>query len=329
MDERELESAVRGLGEADAAGHRVVHGGTRFTGPVVIDDATLKELDDLTALAPLHQPTALELIRLLRRLRPDLAAVACVDTAFHATLPPWAYTYPVPVDWRERLGVRRFGFHGLSHAWASRRAAQLVGRDARELRIVTCHLGAGASLAAVRGGESVDTTMGFTPLDGLVMATRSGALDPGLVTWLTTSAGIAAGDVEDQLNHASGVLGLAGTADMKTVTEQARAGRPDALLALDVYVHRLCAEVAAMTAALGGLDVLVFTGGVGERSADVRERAAAGVSFLGVSIDAAANAAADGDVEITAAGAAVRTLVVVAREDLEIAHLTRVALGGD
>jgi acetate kinase len=181
----------------------------------------------------------------------------------------------------------------------------------------------------VRGGVSVDTTMGFTPLDGLVMATRSGALDPGLVTWLTTSAGLDVAAVEDQLNHASGLVALAGTADMKAVTERARAGRPDAVLALDVYVHRLCAEVAAMAASLGGLDVLVFTGGVGEQSADVRERAAAGVSFLGVAVDPAANAEARGDGDITAAGAAVRTLVIEAREDREIARLVRAGLAGD
>ena len=239
-------------------------------------------------------------------------------------MPAAAATYALPREWRQRWPVRRFGFHGLSHAWAARRAAELVGCDDR--RVVTCHLGSGASLAAVRGGVSVDTTMGFTPLDGLVMATRSGGLDPGLVTWLTTAAGIAVAEVEDQLNHRSGLLALAGTADMKAVTEQARRGRPDAVLALGVYIHRLCGQVAAMTAALGGLDVLVFTGGVGEQSADVRARAAAGVSFLGVAVDPAANAGARGDCDITAAGAGVRTLVLAAREDLEIARLTRAAL---
>jgi acetate kinase len=328
VDETELERRLDDLAPADAIGHRVVHGGTRFTEPVVIDDGTLAALDGLTELAPLHQPTALELVRMVRRLRPDTPAVACLDTAFHATLPPAAFTYPLPAAWRHRFGVRRFGFHGLSHAWASRRAAAMLGRNEATLRVVTCHLGSGASLAAVAGGRSVDTTMGFTPLDGLVMATRSGAVDPGLVVWLATCGKVPVEDVEEELNHGSGLRALAGTGDMKIVVDRAAAGDPDAALALDVYLHRLCGCVAAMAAALAGLDALVFTGGVGERSSVVRSRAAAGLGFLGVAVDEDANAAAEPDIDVTAPGASVRTLVVTAREDLEIARLTRRALGG-
>jgi acetate kinase len=328
VDEGELERRLGELGPADAIGHRVVHGGTRFTAPVVIDDDSLAALDALTELAPLHQPTALELIRVVQRLRPSTPAVACVDTAFHATLPPAAYTYPLPADWRSRFGVRRFGFHGLSHAWASRRAAALLGRPEATVRVVTCHLGSGASLAAVAGGRSVDTTMSFTPLDGLVMATRSGAVDPGLVLWLATCGRIPLDELEGQLNHASGLRGLAGTGDMKTVVARAESGDADAALAVDVYLHRLRGMIAAMAAALSGMDALVFTGGVGERSHVVRQRTADGLGFLGVAVDAAVNAAARPDVEITGPGAAVRTFVVTAREDLEIARLTRQALGG-
>jgi acetate kinase len=328
VDEGELEQRLGELGPADAIGHRVVHGGTRFTAPVVIDDESLAALDSLAELAPLHQPTALELIRVVRRMQPETPAVACVDTAFHATLPPAAYTYPLPADWRSRFGVRRFGFHGLSHAWASRRAAALLERPPQAVRVVTCHLGSGASLAAVVGGRSVDTTMSFTPLDGLVMATRSGVVDPGLVLWLATRGRIPLDELERQLNHGSGLLGLAGTGDMRSVVARTEAGDTTAALALDVYLHRLRGLIAAMAAALSGMDALVFTGGVGEHSPVVRQGAADGLGFLGVAVDPALNADACPDVEISAPGAAVRTFVVTAREDLEIARLTRQALGG-
>jgi acetate kinase len=327
VDEGALAAAMAEMEPADAVGHRVVHGGTRFTAPVAVDADVLHALDELVTLAPLHQPTALRLIRLMGQLLPATPAVACFDTAFHATLPPSAATYALPERWRDEFGVRRYGFHGLSHGWAARRAAAMVGRPIEDLRIVTAHLGAGASLAAVDGGISVDTTMGFTPLDGLVMATRCGSVDPGLVAWLTTEGGLAVDDVEDSLSHASGLLALAGTADMRAVTEAADAGDPAATLALDVYIHRLRASIAGMAAAMGGIDVLVFTGGVGERSAVVRQRAADGSGYLGVAVDPAANVAAAGDADISAVGAAVRVLVVEAREDLEIARLTRSVLG--
>jgi acetate kinase len=327
LDRSAVADALEDLGRFEAAGHRVVHGGPRFVEPVLVDDDVLAELDDLVRLAPLHQPPALALIRVLRELRPGLTSVACFDTAFHATLPPAAATFAVPADWRDGLGVRRYGFHGLSHGWAAERAATMLAVGPADLRVVTSHLGSGASLAAVRGGVSVDTTMGFTPLDGLVMATRSGALDPGLVLWLANTAGLATSEIEDCLVRRSGLLGLAGTADMREVVNRADAGDVDAALALDVYLHRLRAGVAAMAAAAGGLDVLVFTGGVGEHSPVVRERAASGLAWLGVTIDAAANASAEGDTDLSAPGARVRTLVVEAREDLAIARGVRRVLG--
>jgi len=323
----EVAAALARLGPADAVGHRIVHGGTRFTGPVRLDPGVVSELRALTPLAPLHQPAALDALDAVTAALPDLPAVACLDTAFHAGLPPAAATYALPAAWRERHGLRRFGFHGLSHAYAARRAAQLLGRPADALRAVTCHLGAGASLAAVAGGRSVDTTMGFTPVEGLVMATRSGTVDPGMLLWLLQEGGLGVGEVSDALEHGAGLLGLAGTADMREVLGRAAAGDGAAALARDVYVHRLRALVASMAAAMDGLDALVFTGGVGEASAPVRAAAADGLGFLGVAVDAAANAAAAPDADITAPGARVRTLVVRAREDLEMAREVRAVLG--
>jgi acetate kinase len=312
-------------GTADAVGHRVVHGGSEFTGPVRLDAAVRAKLDQLTDLAPLHQPKSLAGIDAVSQALPKLPAVACFDTAFHATIPPAASTYALPEDWRQRWQIKRYGFHGLSHAYATRRVSELTGRTPP--RLVVCHLGSGASLAAVRDGRSADTTMGFTPLEGLVMGTRSGTVDPGLVLWLTEHAQIAPADLSAQLEHDSGLKGLAGTGDMRQVLQDADAGGERARLALEVYLHRLCGLAGSMAAALNGLDTLVFTGGVGEHAPDIRRWAAAGLSFLGVSVDAARNASAAGDTDITDPGAAVRTFVIAAREDLEIARQVREILG--
>jgi len=332
-DAAAIGSALASLGDADAAGYRIVHGGTSFTGPVEIDDGVLTRLRALTGLAPLHQPKSLAAVEAVQRARPGLPGVACFDTAFHATIPAAAATYALPREWRQRWALRRYGFHGLSHAYCSGRAAELAGATGdATLRIVTCHLGAGASLAAVRGGISVDTTMGFTPLEGLVMATRSGSVDPGLVLWLAEQAGTPPAELAATLEHRSGLFGLAGTADMREVVAGAAAGGQDARLALDVYIHRLRAGIAAMAAAMGGLDLLVFTGGVGENSTVVRSEAAAGLGFLGVRLDAGRNAAgaADGggpaDREIGQADAPVRSFVVAAREDIQIAAQVRAVL---
>jgi len=312
----------------DAVGHRVVHGGPRFSGPVRLDAAVFKELQELTSLAPLHQPPALAGIAAVKAALPAVPSVACFDTAFHHRLPPAAATYAIPDQWRDRFAIRRYGFHGLSHAYASRRAAEMLDRPSRGFRVVTCHLGAGASLAAVRGGRSVDTTMGFTPLEGLVMATRSGSVDPGLLIWLQRNAGFDAAALEESLERRSGLLGLAGTADMREIL--ARAARRDvgARLAIEVYLHRLRAGIASMAAALGGLDALVFTGGVGENAPSVRLQAARGLDFLGVRLDPRSNRSGGPDREVGARGAPVRTLVVHAREDLEIARQVRRLLAG-
>jgi acetate kinase len=385
LDTARLADVLQGWAKPDVVGHRIVHGGTAFTGPAVIDDAVRQQLVDLTDLAPLHQPKSLAALDAVTALLPGVTAVASFDTAFHTTIPAAAATYAVPREWRQRYGIRRYGFHGLSHAYCSQRAAQLAGRplaggplaggplagqsladrpltgqSPAGLRIITCHLGAGASLAAVLDGRSVDTTMGFTPLEGLVMATRSGTVDPGLVLWLEEHEHLSPHEVAVALESRSGLLALAGTGDMREVEAAADRGEPDARLAIDVYTHRLAGGIAAMSAATGGVDVLAFTGGVGEHSAAVRRRAAGRLAFLGVAIDrrrndmihgdgtegddlaggaatgrdsaggnsagadgAGGDGSADADADITSAGASVRTLVITAREDLQIAREAR------
>ncbi len=315
------------LGPVDAVGHRVVHGGAEFLAAVLIDGRVESRLRALTDLDPLHQPGALAGMDAARAAFPEAPQVACFDTAFHAAMPPWASTYALPAEWRQRWGLRRYGFHGLSHAYAARRAAALLRRPVGELRLVTCHLGAGASLAAVAMGRSVDTTMGFTPLEGLVMATRSGSVDPGLLLWLERAQGLSPSEVADALEQRSGLLGLAGTADMRLVVDRAAAGAAEARLALEVYVHRLAQGIAAMVAAMGGLDALVFTGGVGERSAPVRRMAVARLGFLGLLVDEERNAAGRGDRRLEVAGRSKPVLVVLAREEVQIAAEVRELLG--
>ncbi len=309
----------------DAAAHRVVHGGGRDR-PTVVDAAVEDELEALADLAPLHNPQAVRALRALAEVRPGLPNVACFDTAFHAGLPAAARTYALPAAWTDgEVPLRRYGFHGLSHAYASRRAAELLGRPCEELRLVTAHLGAGASLAAVAGGRSVDTTMGFTPLEGLVMATRAGSVDPGLLLWLQRHRGIDAATMERALDREAGLLGLAGTADLREIVAGAD-GDERLALALDVYVHRLVAAIAAMTAALGGLDALVFTGGVGENAPLVRERACAATAFLGVELDREANERGVPDSLLSPPRATAAVLLVAAREDLELARQARAVL---
>jgi acetate kinase len=327
LDADGVRDAVRGAGELDAVGHRIVHGGSEFVEPVRIDERVVGRLEALTGLAPLHQPKSLDALAIVSAALPGLPAVACFDTAFHARMPRAASTYALPQEWRARWGLRRYGFHGLSHAYAARRAAELAGRPLEEMRTITCHLGAGASLAAVSGGVSVDTTMGFTPLEGLVMATRSGSVDPGLLLWLEEHGGMPSAEIASALEHRSGLFGLAGHGDMREVLAAEAAGDEAARLAVEVYLHRLRAGIGAMAAALDGLDAIVFTGGVGERSASIRARAAAGLTFLGVALDQAANDAPEPDADVGAPGAAVRAFVVAAREDVQIARDVRRVLG--
>jgi acetate kinase len=329
VEDAQLEEATRAMKGIDAVGHRIVHGGPRYSKSVRIDSEVVSYLTTITDLAPLHLPAALAGIAAVGRALTGVPAVACFDTAFHSNMPAAAATYAIPEEWRERHGIRRYGFHGFSHAYSARRAAQLLGRPEHELRVVTCHLGAGASLAAVWGGRSVDTTMGFTPLEGLVMATRSGSVDPGLLLWLERHAGMTEPELNDALDQRSGLLALAGTGDMREVVTRVSVGDENARLAFDVYVHRLRACIASMAAAMGGLDAVVFTGGVGENAPAVRAAATAGLGFLGLDIDPALNRNPAGDFDISAAGASVRTLVIRAREDVEVARDVRQLLGAD
>lgn len=309
---------LAGESGVDAIGHRIVHGGPDFTAPVVVDDKVRAALESLVDLAPLHLPPSLAGLDAVGAALPSVPAVACFDTAFHATLTLPAMTYALPKEWRD-MGARRYGFHGLSHAYSARRAPEILGRDPDGLRLVSCHLGAGASLCAVDSGRSVETTMGFTPLEGLVMATRSGSVDPGLVLWLQRQRGLSADEVSEGLERRSGLLGLTGTADMREVLERMSTGDIDAGLAFQLYVYRIRAGIAEMAAAMSGVDAVSFTGGVGEASAAVREGAVAGLEYLGVAVNPGQNEAARGDANVSAPGAPAGVAVVTAREDLEIA----------
>jgi acetate kinase len=324
---RALLGAVE-LSKIAAVGHRVVHGGTRFTAPVVVDAEVRDALAALAPLAPLHNGPALTLIDAAARLLPGVPQVAAFDTAFHATLPPHAYTYPLPYEWFAEWGIRRFGFHGLSHASCSRRAAELLGRPLKELKIVTCHLGSGCSLAAVAGGASVTTTMGYTPLDGMVMATRPGALDPGVLTAVLANGWVSLNELETTLYRQSGLKGLAGgSGDMRDILARRAAGDDRAALAFDVFVASLREGIAAMAAALGGIDALAFTGGVGEHAGEVRAAACAGFGWIGLALDEAANRDAGPDRVVSQPDSLVAVLVIRAREEEAIARETARVLG--
>jgi acetate kinase len=314
----------------DAVAHRVVHGGARFRDPVLVDDAVRAELEDLQSLAPLHNTFAVRELDDARRRFPGLPHVAVFDTAFHATIPAAASTYAVPRRWREEWGVRRYGFHGLSVAWSAERAPEVIGRRPDPLRQVVCHLGGGSSVTAVVDGRSVDTTMGFTPIEGVPMATRSGTVDPGAVVAVLRLSGMDADALDRALNTESGMRGLAGGDGLMLELErQAAGGDSAAELAVDVYVHRLAGAVAAMSAAAGGIDLLVFTAGIGERSVHVRRRVCERLEFLGIAIDPERNSAAQPDCDIAVAGSAVRVAVIRAREELVMARAARAMLGGD
>ncbi len=311
-----LQDVPSGVG---AVAHRIVHGGARFVAPVVVDGEVLAALSELTELAPLHNAPALEALGQARRALPGVPHVAVFDTAFHATLAPAAFTYPLPRGWREEWGIRRFGFHGLSVAWAASRV--------RVPRLVVAHLGGGCSLTAVRGGRSVDTTMGFSPLDGVPMVTRSGGLDPEILLHVLRKGLLSVEELDGALEQASGLAGMSGLSGRVDELERAAAdGDADARLALDVFARRVAQAVAAMATALGGLDALVFTAGIGERSAGVRSDVCGLLGFLGVTLDAQRNAQAQPDAELAAVGAPVRIVLLRAREDIVAARAARTLL---
>ena len=304
-----------------AVGHRVVHGGSEFTRATVLDDAVLERIRSLIPLAPLHNPANLTGIEVARRAFPSVPQVAVFDTAFHQTLPEPAFTYAVPREWRERYAVRRYGFHGTSHGYVSRRAAEFLGRPVQETNTIVLHLGNGASVSAVEGGRSVDTSMGLTPLEGLVMGTRSGDLDPAVPAYLQRVAGLDATDVDRVLNHDSGLLGLAGHNDLRDVKRAAAQGDPDARLAIDVYCHRIRKYVGAYYAVLGRVDAIVFTAGVGENDPQTRALSLAGLERLGIAIDPDRNESAErAERYVSPPGAEVAVLVIPTDEEIEIAR---------
>jgi acetate kinase len=319
-----LRAALAGAGgKADAIGHRVVHGGARFDGPALVDAGTRAAIAALAPLAPLHTRAALEGIDAAATALPGVPQVACFDTAFHHALPAAAATFALPSEWIERFALRRYGFHGLNVAWCHEQATRVLGAGGCR-RLVVCHLGSGCSVSAVLDGSSVDTTMGFTPLDGVPMATRSGSVDPGLLLFLLAS-GIERRELEDALNHRSGLLGMAGLAGVREAERAAAAGDDRAQLALDVLVRGVSGAVAAMTTALHGLDALVFTAGAGERSALLRAAICDRLAHLGVGVDETRNARDAEDIGAT--GAPVAVLVVRAGEEVVIARQTDHALG--
>jgi acetate kinase len=317
----------RGLGldshQLAAVGHRVVHGGTRFTAPTLITDDVLAGIEELVALAPLHNPANITGIKVARELRPDLPQVAVFDTAFHATLPEAAARYAIDTATADRYGIRRYGFHGTSHAYVSRATAALLGREPADVNVIVLHLGNGASASAVRGGVCVDTSMGLTPLEGLVMGTRSGDVDPAVVFHLERVGGLGTDEIDALLNKKSGLLGLCGDNDMREIGRRMAEGDKAAQLAFDVYVHRLRRYVGAFTAVLGRVDAITFTAGVGENSAAVREAALSGLDNLGVTMDPVRNAVRGSAPRlVSAASSRVAVAVVPTDEELEIARDT-------
>jgi acetate kinase len=310
------------LSEIGAVGHRVVHGGSRLTESVRVTPKVKAVIGELAEVAPLHNPANLEGIAAAEAVLPGVPQVAVFDTAFHATIPPPAHVYPLPYAWYAEWGLRRYGFHGLSHAYCSGRAAEMLRRPAGG-RLVVCHLGNGCSVSAVRDGRCVDTSMGFTPLEGVMMGTRSGSVDPGLLMHVLRRRGLTAEALDRVLNHESGLLGVSGvSSDMREVLAAARSGNDRARLALEVYAHRVRQTIGAMTATLGGLDALVFTAGVGENAAEVRAMTCAGLEGLGVELDATANAACRPDADVATASSRGRVLVIATREDLVIVRET-------
>jgi acetate kinase len=312
---------VAPLDDVVAVAHRVVHGGERFSAPVLINDAVLAAIRDLAVLAPLHNPANANGIEVARLALPELPHVAVFDTAFHATLPPRAFTYAVPRAW----GVRRYGFHGTSHAYVAREAARVLGRPEAEVNVIVLHLGNGASATAVSGGRSIDTSMGLTPLEGLVMGTRSGDVDPALVLHVRRTRNLSTGEIDAVLNSRSGLLALAGDNDMREVQRRAAAGDAGAELALDVYCYRIRKYVGAYLAALGGADAIAFTAGVGENDPLIRARSLAGLARLGIVVDEARNTA--GEAVISPDGAQVAVLVIPTNEELEMATQAAALVG--
>lgn len=338
----ELLDELRRLGirpdlDLAAVGHRVVHGGDFFQA-TRIDSAIEAQICRLTELAPLHNTPCLEALRVIQKKLPGVTQVAVFDSGFHATLPVEVRTYPLPYHWNTEWRIRRYGFHGLSHSWCSRRAEELLSRTGGAalasgtgpLKLVICHLGHGCSATAVRGGVSVDTTMGFTPLEGLMMATRCGSIDPGIVPYVQTQYGLTAAECEEILNRKSGLAAVSGlSADMRELLQAASSGHARAALAIAMYVHRIRGAIGSLAATLGGIDALVFTAGVGENSPQIREMVCERLEFLGLRLDSVANAKCQPDVDVATEDSPARILVLQTREELEMLQQVRMLLGSE
>lgn len=323
-------AALTDRSQLAAVGHRFVHGGS-FTQPVLVTPEVRKRINDLTDLAPLHNPPSLDTLTVAEAAVPDVPHIAVFDTAFHSTLPPHAYTFPVPKQWTDEWGVRRYGFHGLSHAYCAGRAAEMLkaagGPNSDAPNLIICHLGHGCSASAVSDGVCIDTTMGFTPLEGLMMATRSGSIDPGLLLHMQQKHGMTAAQLERTLNRESGLLGVSGvSADMREVQNAARKGNTDAKLALRIYAHRVRQAIGAFAVTLGGVDALVFTAGVGEHSSVMRAAICDGLECLRLKLDADANENSQADTDIAAPESRGRILVIESREDVTILEEVRSVL---
>jgi|KBSMisStandDraft_5_1062788.scaffolds.fasta_scaffold12475_3 acetate kinase len=313
-------SVLENRSPIDVVGHRIVNGGAEYTHPVVIDAAVKASIERMAVFAPLHNRVELEGIQLVEQVLGSVRQVAVFDTGFHSQMPDAAAIYPGPYEWVES-GIRRYGFHGINHQYCAQRAAQILGRELNDLRLVSCHLGNGCSLAAIRDGHSIDTTMGFTPLDGLMMGTRSGSVDPGILTFLMRKQKLTGEQLDELLNKQSGLLGISGwSSDMREIVQTMKQGNLRAKLAFDIFVHRLRSGIAVMVASLSGIEALVFTAGIGENSPEVRAAACANLGFLGVTLDAAKNHSSRGDQDISTRESQVRVLVLRAQEDWAIAR---------
>lgn len=316
--------AIKSMEEISAVGHRVVHGGEKFSESVVIDNEVLKVLRECSDLAPLHNPPNIMGIEACRELMPNTPMVGVFDTAFHQTMPKSSYIYPLPYELYEKYGIRKYGFHGTSHKYVANRAAEILGKDISELNIITCHLGNGASLAAVKKGKSVDTSMGFTPLEGLAMGTRCGDIDPAIVTFIMEKENMSISEVNNLLNKKSGVLGISGvSSDFRDIEEAAANGNERAQLALDKFTSRVKKYIGAYAALMGGVDVIVFTAGLGENSPDTREAICEGLEFMGVEIDKEKNNVRGKETVVSTENSKVKVLVVPTNEELMIARETK------
>ncbi len=315
---------ISSMDEISAVGHRVVHGGEKYSESVVIDDAVMESLEECVKLAPLHNPANIIGINACKSLMPNTPMVAVFDTAFHQTMPKTAYMYPLPYELYTKYGIRKYGFHGTSHKYVSAECAKLMGKDIKDVKIITCHLGNGASLAAIKDGHCVDTSMGFTPLEGIAMGTRCGNIDPAIVTFLMNEGKMTAKEVDNLMNKQSGVLGLSGvSSDFRDIEDAAKEGNERAILALNVYNYRVREMIGAYAAAMGGVDAVVFTAGLGENAIETRAEICKGLEFLGIEIDDAKNNVRGKATEVSKDGAKVKVFVIPTNEELVIARDTK------